>query len=116
MHQLHFLSHQVQKVWIGFVLLFLAGPGFTQTSQSIQLQNTGTTFFDSIVAFFQDFIDFAGGPGIIIVVFTSAVMAVGLWIIAPKQGSAAVAWLLRIIVGGIVILNISLLLTYLQSL
>lgn len=120
MHQIkHFLNHVWHKLrqgWMSLVLLLLAGPALAQTSQSITLQNTGTTFFDSIVALFQDIIDFAGGPGVFFIIFISAVMAIGLWIFAPKQGSAAVTWLIRILVGGIIILNLSLLLTYLQSL
>lgn len=39
----------------------------------------------------------------------------GPWVMAPKSGSAAVAWIARVCVGGIALFNLALLLAWYQG-
>lgn len=83
---------------------------------TVDLGSTGVGFFAGIEKAMQDIVNFVGGPGVVLIVFVSAAAALGLWVMAPKQGSAAVGWLLRIIVAGIVLLNLAVIITYFQGL
>lgn len=65
--------------------------------------------------FFQEVVDFVGGPGVLLIAFISAAAAVGLWVVAPKAGGAAIAWVARVCIGAIVLMNIAITLTWLQS-
>lgn len=69
----------------------------------------------AIGGFMQAVIDFVGGPGVLFIVFVSAAAAVGLWVAAPKAGGTAIAMLMRVLVGGIVVFNIALLISWLQG-
>ncbi|BES73865.1 hypothetical protein RE428_48830 (plasmid) [Marinobacter nanhaiticus D15-8W] len=69
----------------------------------------------AIGTFMQELIDFVGGPGVLFIVFVCAVAAIGLWVAAPKMGGTAIAMLLRVLVGGILIFNVALIITWLQG-
>ncbi|MGC3479823.1 hypothetical protein ACPTKW_27915, partial [Pseudomonas aeruginosa] len=63
----------------------------------------------------QELVNFVGGPGVLFIVFISAAAGITLWVMAPKAGSAAVAWIARVCVGGIALFNLALLLAWYQG-
>jgi hypothetical protein len=69
--------------------------------------NIGTTsspFFTKIVRAGQALVDFFEGPFALIFVVIGSILAIVIWVAAPKSG--AVGLLGRAVVGGIVILDI----------
>lgn len=64
--------------------------------------------------FFQQIVDFLGGTGTMFVIFLSLVAGIMLWIFMPKQGGAAMGWVFRACIGGILLFGISMILTWLQ--
>lgn len=72
--------------------------------------------FGPVTKFFQSIIDYAGGAGTLFIVFMSIVVGVILWIVAPKQGSAAIAAVMRAFVGAIFLFNVGVIIAYFQGL
>ena len=60
--------------------------------------------FGKITQWMQDYIDFMDGPAALGIIVVSIIVAVCAWIWAPKSGAVGV--LLRVVIGGIVMLNI----------
>ncbi|MCP6645546.1 hypothetical protein NL493_25510 [Klebsiella pneumoniae] len=83
-------------------------------NSTIDVGTTGNDWLDKIATFLQLMVDFAGGPGVAMLVILSLIIGVGIWIVAPKNG--ALMYLLRAIIGGIGIMNVGVLYTYLKGL
>ncbi|WP_330927116.1 hypothetical protein [Candidatus Sororendozoicomonas aggregata] len=66
-------------------------------------------------AFFQELVDFLGGAGVMFVVFMSAAAAVGLWVLVPKQAGQAIAWIVRVCIGALVLFGMGTLITWLKT-
>lgn len=81
---------------------------------TIDVGTTGNDWLDKVATFLQLMVDFAGGPGVAMLVIISLIVGVGIWIVAPKSG--AIMYLLRAIVGGIGIMNVGVLYTYMKGL
>lgn len=78
-------------------------------SRAPQLSGTGSGsggFFDGIVAFMQQWIDFIAGPWAILIVFIGLVTVLFMWIMAPKAGEA-IGFGIRVVVGGFVLFNLA---------
>ncbi len=61
--------------------------------------------FGSIVTFLQSGMDFLTGPWVKFTIAGSAILALMLWAAAPKEG--AMGWIVRVIIAGLVALNIA---------
>jgi hypothetical protein len=101
------------------ISLYLAGslvaPAAMAANSTVDLGGSGSGPLQQISTFMQQIVDFAGGPGVLFIVFMSACAAVGLWVAAPKSGSAAIAWAFRVCIGAIVLLNIALLISWFKG-
>lgn len=64
----------------------------------------GTGTFGKLTQWMQDYVDFMDGPAAIAMIVVSIIIAVCAWVWAPKSGAVGV--LLRVVVAGIVVLNI----------
>ncbi|HDZ58142.1 MAG TPA: hypothetical protein ENI17_02680 [Pseudomonas xinjiangensis] len=98
-----------------YVSSFLLAPSVMAQANDVDLGSPAAGPLAAIGGFMQEVVDFAGGPGVLFIAFISAVAAVALWVAAPKQGGAAIAWALRVCVGVIILMNIALLITWFQS-
>ena len=94
---------------------FLMAPAAFAANNDVDLGNSGGGPLEAFSAFMQELVNFVGGPGVLFIAFVSAAAAIGLWVAAPKQGSAAMAWAFRVCVGVIFLMNIAILLTWLQG-
>lgn len=83
-------------------------------NSTIDIGTTGNDWLDKVATFLQLLVDFAGGPGVALIVILSLIIGVAIWIVAPKSG--AIMYLLRAIVGGIGIMNVGVLYAYLKGL
>lgn len=83
-------------------------------NSTIDIGTTGNGWFDKAVQFLQLVVNFAGGPGVALIVIVSLIIGVAIWIVAPKSG--AIMYLLRAIVGGIGIMNVGVLYAYMKGL
>lgn len=97
------------------VLLLFAPAVFAQDGNDLDLGAPADGPLALIGNFFQELIDFIGGAGVLFVVFVSGVAAIALWVAAPKMGGAAIAMLLRVLVGGIIIFNFALVINWMQG-
>ena len=104
----------IKRGW-AYLAALCAAPAAWASNSSIDLGGGGSEPLEAIVSFFQDVVDFAGGPGVLLIVFLSSFAAIALWVAAPKQGGAAMAWAFRVAVGGILLFNLALLLAWLQK-
>ncbi|WAH62220.1 hypothetical protein LZ023_40800 (plasmid) [Pseudomonas silvicola] len=98
-----------------YMAALLLAPVAMAANSDVDVGGSSSGPLQMVSDFFQELVDWLSGPGVILVVFISCVGAIALWVAAPKQGSTALAWLLRAIVGGIVLFNIALLLSWLQG-
>lgn len=100
-------------------LIILTYVFFTQhvlaANSTISLDGPSSGPLAKVTKLMQELVDFLGGAGILFVVFVSAVVGVGLWVIAPKAGSQAMGYIARTAVGAIVLLNLALLITWYQG-
>lgn len=99
--------------WSLFGLLL--APAAFAANNDVDLGNAGGGPLEAFAGFMQELVNFVGGPGVLFIAFVSAAAAIGLWVAAPKQGSAAMAWAFRVCVGVIFLMNIAILLTWLQG-
>ncbi|MEN4536766.1 hypothetical protein [Pantoea agglomerans] len=83
-------------------------------NSTIDVGTTGNDWLDKVATFLQLIVDFAGGPGVALIVIVSLIVGVAIWIVAPKSG--AISYLLRAIVGGIGIMNVGVLYAYMKGL
>lgn len=95
---------------VGLTLLTQA-----QAHASVSLGGGGSGIFAKFTNFLQAIVDFLGGSGTLFVIFLSAAGAIFLWIVAPKAGGEALAWLFRVCIGGIGLFSLSLILTWLKG-
>ncbi|MCF5395296.1 hypothetical protein GIV96_25590 [Pseudomonas syringae] len=96
-----------------FSLLALFGAASAQAADNnvdIGAESDGP--FALVGNFLQQVVDFGGGPAVTFIVFFSAVGAVGLWMMVPKEASKAVGWFFRVCIGALLILNIALIITW----
>ncbi|HBO7987864.1 hypothetical protein [Pseudomonas aeruginosa] len=94
--------------------LFLS-PLALAANNDVDLGSPGDGPLAAFAGFMQELVNFVGGPGVLFIVFVSAAAGIGLWVMAPKSGSAAVAWIARVCVGGIALFNLALLLAWYQG-
>ena len=78
----------------------IAGPVFAGYS----LGGSSSGPFGKITQWMQDYIDFMDGPAALGIIVVSIIVAVCALIWAPKSGAVGV--LLRVVVGGMIMLNI----------
>lgn len=105
----------MNRVFWSLCGLFLAPAAFAAGNNDVDLGSSGGGPLEAFSAFMQEMVNFIGGPGVLFVAFVSAAAAVSLWVAAPKQGSAAMGWAFRVCVGVILLMNIAILLTWLQG-
>ncbi|BCL74193.1 hypothetical protein VNTUMSATTG_61300 (plasmid) [Vibrio nigripulchritudo] len=79
------------------------------------LGSGGTGIFAKFTKFMQDTVDFLGGPGVMALAFFGTVCAVGIFIVKPKEGAAALGWLLRVVAGCIVLFSVAAFVTWVRS-
>ncbi|WP_263147673.1 hypothetical protein [Pseudomonas sp. RIT-PI-AD] len=104
----------LNRVFWLFAGLFLS-PLALAVNNDVDLGSPGDGPLAAFAGLMQALVDFVGGPGVLFIVFISAAAGIGLWVVAPKSGSQAVAWIARICVGGIALFNLALLLTWYQG-
>lgn len=100
-------------VYAGLIYGSLLSKAFADNS-TIDVGTTGNDWLDKVATFLQLVVDFAGGPGVAMIVILSLIVGVAIWIVAPKSG--AIMYLLRAIVGGIGIMNAGVLYAYMKGL
>lgn len=94
---------------------FMLAPVALSANNDLDLGAPSDGPLAAFAGFMQELVDFVGGPGVLFIVFVSAACGVALWVMAPKQGSAAIAWIGRVCIGALVLFNIAILLTWLQD-
>ena len=104
----------LKKMWFSLCLMGVSGSALADMNNDVTLDEPDSEFLEKIVGGMQDIIDAIGSAGVVFIVFVSAAFGIGLWVMAPKQ-SAAIGFILRVIVGGIGLFNLALLLSWLQS-
>lgn len=77
------------------------------------LPKSGDAGFDLFTSWMQKFIAFMAGPYAIAVVVISAIIAVGAWMFTPKE--PVMGWTVRIVTGALVLFNLTVFITGLQS-
>ncbi|WP_051868224.1 hypothetical protein [Vibrio sp. ER1A] len=103
------MNKAITRIWLAFAVL-VTMPVYASVSLG---SNTGV--FQKIGNFFQSIVDFLGGTGTLFVIFISAAAAIILWIMAPKEGSAAIAWIFRVCIGAIALFSLGTFMTWLQG-
>lgn len=109
------MNLKLRETLTSFVLLAATEVAMASPNNNVTLQAPSGGPLQACVTMFQYIINFAGGAGAVFVVFLSLVAAIGLWVAAPKQGSAAMGWALRACVGGILLFNIALFIGWLEA-
>lgn len=104
----------MNRAWAALVALLLTPAAFA-ANNDVDLGSSGSGPLEAFAGFMQELVNFVGGPGVLFIAFVSAAAAIGLWVAAPKQGSAAMAWAFRVCVGVILLMNLAILLTWLQG-
>ena len=94
---------------------FFLAPFALAANHAVDLGSPSDGPLAAFAGFMQELVNFVGGPGVLFIVFVSAGAGVALWVMAPKQGSAAIAWIGRVCVGALVLFNLAILLTWLQD-
>ena len=97
--------------FLPFMALFGAATA-KAADNNVDIGSEGDGPFALVGDLLQQVVDFGGGPAVTFVVFISAVSAVCLWMMVPKEASKAVAWFARVCIGAIIILNIALVITW----
>lgn len=78
-----------------------------QGGNAPQLQTGGSGgFFNGIVDFMQQWMDFIAGPWAILIVFIGLVAVLFMWIMAPRAGEA-IGFGIRVVIGGFVLFNLA---------
>lgn len=108
------MKRLMKRVRLSLCGLLMAPAAFA-ANNDVDLGSSGSGPLEAFGAFMQELVDFVGGPGVLFIAFVSAAAAIGLWVAAPKQGSAAMAWAFRVCVGVILLMNLAILLTWLQG-
>jgi len=85
-----------------WILTLLTGV-YAHAGYSLGGSTSGT--FGKLTQWMQEYVDFMDGPAALAVIVVSIIVAVCAWIWAPKSGAVGV--LVRVVVGGIVILNVA---------
>jgi len=76
----------------------------TAYAQSVNIGSGGGSGFSIMKKWLQNWVDFMSGPFAVAAVITSIIIAYCAWAFAPKEG--VVGPTVRIVVAGIVILNV----------
>ncbi|PXF32085.1 hypothetical protein WH50_06400 [Pokkaliibacter plantistimulans] len=101
---------------LAFAISMYASQTFAAANNTVDIGTTSDKSpLQKVVSFMQEFVNFIGGPGAAFVVFISAVCCVALWVAAPKQSSVVMGWLLRVVTGGILIFNITMVFSWLKA-
>lgn len=103
------------KALVLLLVAYVIAPAAMAANSDVDVGGSSSGPLQQVSDFFQEIVDWVAGPGVILIAFFSAAGAIALWVAAPKAGSAALGWLLRVVVGVIVLFNIGLLLTWLQG-
>lgn len=108
--QLRSLSPAVAIVALLATLTSL--PAFAQAEVDIGTAGSGP--LTGLAEFFQEWVDFMAGPWAIVVLAVGLVMGIGLWIWQSKE-SGAMQWIARALLGGVMIMNIGGIITWVQG-
>ncbi len=92
-----------------------AGLSVSASAHAVTLPGSGTGIFAQLGNFLQEIVNFLGGTGSMFVIFLSFAGAIGMWVLMPKQASAAVAWAFRAAIGGICLFAMGTLITWIQT-
>lgn len=84
-------------------------------NNDVSLPSPDSSYLQKIVTWMQDMMNVVGGAGTLFIVFVSACAAILMWVAIPKQGGAALGWILRVCIGGIAAFNLALLFAWLQK-
>lgn len=91
---------------LGMILAGYANAAF-------DIGKTKSSEFSIFTAWIQNYIDFMTGPFALAGVVIGAVCALLTWIVLPKEG--IIAWGVRIVIGGLAILNLGSFIYYSNS-
>ncbi|MGL6262129.1 hypothetical protein [Vibrio sp. WXL210] len=105
------MKNQLQRYYWLFFASLLTHPAYA----NISLGGSTTGVFGKMTKFMQDIVNFLGGAGTMFVVFLSFAGAIGLWVISPKSGGAAIAWAFRAGIGAIGLFGMATLLTWIKA-
>lgn len=97
------------------VLVFTTQHVVAAPNSTISLDGGGSGIYAKVTKVMQETVDFLGGPGVLFVSFVGISAALALWIMVPKSASAVIGWLARGVAGSIGIMNLALILTWVQS-
>lgn len=109
------LNYQrVKRILVTLPAMLLTQQAMAANNE-VTLPSSELDWLNKGVQFFQSIVDTVSGAGVLLVVFLSAVVAVMLWIMVPKNSSAAIGFMARVAAGGIVLFNIALVIASLQK-
>ncbi|MGN9404658.1 hypothetical protein ACTMQQ_28435 [Pseudomonas syringae pv. aptata] len=109
------MKQVVTRGCAAFIALVMAPVAFAAGNNDVDLGGNSSGPLQAFVGFLQELVNFVGGPGVLFIAFIAGFAAIGLWVIAPKAGGAAIAWAFRVCAGVIMLMNLALLLTWLQG-
>lgn len=92
-----------------------SGAAMAASNNDVSLPSPNQGFLQKFTSWMQDVVDFVGGAGVLFIVFVSAAACIALWVAVPKSGSAAMAWVFRVCIGGIALFNLALLIGWAQG-
>ncbi|EKN5159579.1 TPA: hypothetical protein ACHR7L_004866 [Yersinia enterocolitica] len=84
-------------------------------NNDVSLPSADSGYLQKIITWMQDVMNVVGGAGTLFIAFLSACAAILMWVAIPKQGGAALAWVLRVCIGAVGAFNLALLFAWLQA-
>ncbi|WP_097764827.1 hypothetical protein [Escherichia coli] len=84
-------------------------------NNEVTLPSSDLDWLNKGIQFFQSIVDAVSGAGVLLIVFLSSCVAIGLWILVPKSSGAALGLMARVAAGGIALFNIALVIASLQK-
>lgn len=103
----------INKFFILICVFFYSNAYALNSTVSLDVSGSGP--LAKVGKLMQEFVDFLGGPGVLFVTFIGVAAAIALWIFVPKGGSAVIGYIARTAAGGVVLMNLAIVLTWFQS-
>lgn len=115
---MNLVKNNIRKTWwmAGFFSALLTPAVLAATGNSTVTipDSGGGEIYSTFARYMQDLVNFLGGSGVLFAVFVSAAVAVCIWIFAPKN-SGLMGWLVRIVIGAIVLFNLAVIILYFRG-
>jgi len=97
------------------VMMAFAAPHAFALNNQVDLGGNSSGPLEKVTKLFQEFADWLGGPGVMMVVFLAMIAAWALWVIVPKSSGTALGYLARAIAGGLFLFNIALIFSWMEG-